>query len=108
MSCSIASSAPPMVWPGSRPSSKRGGRARATRRARLVELMRAPIVAPVGDCGVDDTLATIRDEMRKFADSEVAPKAHQWHLTNSYIPLDVLTQMSDLGVFGLTISEEYG
>ncbi len=78
------------------------------RRARLIELMQAHHGATVGDCGLDETLVTIRDEMRKFADSEVAPQAHQWHRTNSYIPLDVLTQMSDLGVFGLTIPEEYG
>ena len=82
--------------------------ANVERRARLVELMRAHHGATVGDCGLDDTLTTIRDEMRKFADSEVAPQAHQWHRTNSYIPLDVLTQMSELGVFGLTIPEEYG
>jgi (2S)-methylsuccinyl-CoA dehydrogenase len=80
----------------------------AERRARLVELIRAHHDATVGDCGLDETLATIRDEMRKFADSEVAPQAHAWHRTNSYIPLDVLTQMSELGVFGLTIAEEYG
>ncbi|MGZ3362672.1 MAG: acyl-CoA dehydrogenase family protein, partial [Xanthobacteraceae bacterium] len=78
------------------------------RRARLVELMRAHHGATVGDCGLDQTLATIRDEMRKFADSEVAPQAHQWHRANSYIPLDVLAQMSELGVFGLTIPEEHG
>ena len=78
------------------------------RRARLVELMRAHHDATVGDCGLDETLGTIRDEMRKFADSEVAPRAQQWHRTNSYIPLDILAQMSELGVFGLTISEEYG
>jgi (2S)-methylsuccinyl-CoA dehydrogenase len=78
------------------------------RRARLVELIRTHHDATIGDCGLDETLATIRDEMRKFADSEVAPQAHAWHRTNSYIPFDVLTQMSELGVFGLTIAEEYG
>ena len=46
--------------------------------------------------------------MRKFADSEVKPHANDWHLRNSYIPLEVIAQMSELGVFGLTISEEYG
>ena len=46
--------------------------------------------------------------MRKFAESEVVPHAHDWHLTNSYIPLDVVAHMSELGVFGLTIPEEYG
>jgi (2S)-methylsuccinyl-CoA dehydrogenase len=78
------------------------------RRARLVELMRAQHAATVGDCGLDDTLTTIRDEMRKFADSEVVPQAQQWHRTNSYIPLEILAQMSELGVFGLTIPEDYG
>jgi (2S)-methylsuccinyl-CoA dehydrogenase len=77
-------------------------------RARLVELMRAYHDASIGDCGLDETLATIREEMRKFADSEVAPQAQQWHRTNSYIPLDVVAQMSELGVFGLTIPQDYG
>ncbi len=70
--------------------------------------MRAHHDVTIGDCGLDETLATIRDEMRKFAESEVVPQAHGWHRSNSYIPLDVLTQMSELGVFGLTIAEEYG
>jgi (2S)-methylsuccinyl-CoA dehydrogenase len=78
------------------------------RRARLVELMRAHHDATVGDCGLEETLTSIRDEMRKFADSEVMPQAQAWHRTNSYIPLEILTQMSELGVFGLTIAEDYG
>src|SRR5436190_10202325 len=77
-------------------------------RARLVALMREHHGATVGDCGLDDTLEAIRDEMRKFAESEVAPHAHGWHLTNSYIPMEVITHMAELGVFGLTIPEQYG
>jgi (2S)-methylsuccinyl-CoA dehydrogenase len=81
----------------------------AERRAHLVELMRGESQhATVGDCGVDETLDSIRDEMRKFADSEVIPHAQRWHLTNSYIPLQTIAQMSELGVFGLTIPEDYG
>ncbi len=78
------------------------------RRARLAELMCSHRDATVGDCGLDETLSSIRDEMRKFADNEIMPQAHHWHLSNSYIPLDVIEQMSELGVFGLTIAEEYG
>jgi (2S)-methylsuccinyl-CoA dehydrogenase len=78
------------------------------RRARLVELMLGHHEATVGDCGLEETLATIRDEMRKFADSEVLPRAQDWHRNNHYIPLDVIAQMSELGVFGLTIPEDYG
>jgi (2S)-methylsuccinyl-CoA dehydrogenase len=78
------------------------------RRARLIALMRSHHAATVGACGLDDTLESIREEMRKFADTEVIGSAQKWHLTNSYIPLDVITQMSALGVFGLTIPEDFG
>jgi len=78
------------------------------RRARLIELMRASHNATVGACGLDETLESIREEMRKFADSEVIGHAQTWHRTNSYIPLEIIGQMSELGVFGLTIPEAFG
>jgi (2S)-methylsuccinyl-CoA dehydrogenase len=77
-------------------------------RARLVELMRAQHAATVGDCLLEDTLEQIRDEMRRFAESEVVPHAQGWHRTNSYIPLETIAHMGELGVFGLTLPEEYG
>jgi (2S)-methylsuccinyl-CoA dehydrogenase len=80
----------------------------APRRARLAELMRERRDATVGACGLEDTLDSIREEMRKFADGQVAPYAQEWHLRNDYIPLDIITQMSELGVFSLTIPEDYG
>ena len=78
------------------------------RRARLVELMKFGHDATVGASGLDDTLESIREEMRKFAEGQVVPHAQQWHLRNQYIPLDVIAQMSELGVFSLTIPEDYG
>ena len=63
---------------------------------------------PTANAGLDETLEAIREEMRKFSTSEVAPYAQGWHLKNEYIPLDVISQMSDLGVFGLTMPEEFG
>ncbi|HSP48871.1 MAG TPA: acyl-CoA dehydrogenase family protein [Pseudolabrys sp.] len=78
------------------------------RRARLIELMRASHNATVGMCGLDETLDSIREEMRKFVDSEVIGHAQTWHRTNSYIPLEIIGQMSGLGVFGLTIPEAFG
>jgi (2S)-methylsuccinyl-CoA dehydrogenase len=38
----------------------------------------------------------------------VAPFAHQWHLDDELIPMEVIAKLSDLGVFGLTIPEEHG
>ena len=80
----------------------------AQRRARLAELMREQHDATVGATGLDDTLDAIRDEMRKFADGQVVPFAQKWHLKNQYIPLEIIGQMSELGVFSLTIPEDYG
>ncbi|HVX99239.1 MAG TPA: acyl-CoA dehydrogenase family protein [Pseudorhodoplanes sp.] len=80
----------------------------AQRRARAMELIRNSQELTYGTAGLDDTLESIREEMRKFAVSEVIPRAQQWHLTNAYIPLGVIGQMAELGVFGLTIPEEYG
>ncbi|MDQ2083892.1 acyl-CoA dehydrogenase family protein [Xanthobacteraceae bacterium Astr-EGSB] len=77
-------------------------------RARLVELMVHRHDATIGDCGLDDTLDSIREEMRKFADSEVVPHAQAWHRTNSYIPLETIAHMAELGVFALTLPEDYG
>lgn len=64
--------------------------------------------ALIGYDDVDETTAAMREEMRRFASTVVQPHAHEWHLKNSYIPLDVLQQLSDLGCFGLTIPEEFG
>jgi (2S)-methylsuccinyl-CoA dehydrogenase len=80
----------------------------AQRRARLVELIRAGHNATIGAAGLNETLESIREEMRKFANSEVIDHAQGWHRTNSYIPLEIIAQMSELGVFGLTIPEEFG
>jgi (2S)-methylsuccinyl-CoA dehydrogenase len=80
----------------------------AEHRARLMALVAQSHDAAIGNSGLDETLRSIRDEMHKFAASEVLPHAHAWHRANSYIPLDVIAQMSGLGVFGLTIPEDYG
>ncbi len=78
------------------------------RRARLVEIINHHTEPTYGNAGLDETLEAIREEMRKFSASEVVPHAQGWHLKNEYIPLDVIGQMSELGVFGLTLPEEFG
>ena len=78
-------------------------------RARVVELIKdAQGNAAFGDPGLDETLDAMRDEMRRFCDAEVTPKAHEWHLKDEYVPLELIGQMAELGVFGLTIPEEFG
>ncbi len=78
-------------------------------RMRMVALMRDNRGrATVGASGLDDELEMIRDQFRRFADDRVAPHAHGWHLRDELIPMDLIGELAGLGVFGLTIPEEYG
>ena len=62
-----------------------------------------------GNCGYgDETLEMIADQFHRFADEKVIPDAHDWHRQDTLIPMDVIEQMSEMGVFGLTVPEEYG
>jgi (2S)-methylsuccinyl-CoA dehydrogenase len=78
-------------------------------KSRLSELIAAqPGATTFGDTGLDETHAAIHEQMRKFSEAEVVPYAHEWHLKNEYIPLEVIAKVAELGVFGLTMPEEYG
>lgn len=61
-----------------------------------------------GDPGLDETYSMIRDQFRRFAHEEIMPHAHEWHLKDAYIPMDIIDKMSEMGVFGLTIPAQYG
>ena len=61
-----------------------------------------------GSLGIDETSSMIRDQFNKFVEEHVAPYAHEWHLKDELIPMSVIDKMSELGIFGLTIPEEYG
>src|SRR5690606_28775222 len=78
-------------------------------RARLVELMRDDRArATFGATGLDEELEMIRDQFRRYADEKVIPRAHDWHLKDELIPMEVITELAEMGVFGLTIPEEFG
>ena len=64
--------------------------------------------ATFGTCGLDEDYEMIRDQFRRFADEKVIPFAHEWHLKDELIPMEIITEMSELGVFGLTIPENLG
>ncbi len=58
--------------------------------------------------GLEETFETIRDQFRQFGEEVVVPYAHQWHMDDVLIPDAVVKQMGEMGVFGLTIPEEFG
>ncbi len=80
-----------------------------TTRTRLVALMRDNQGrATFGVTGLDDELEMIRDQFRRFADEKVVPHAHGWHLRDELIPMEIIEALAEMGVFGLTIPEEFG
>jgi (2S)-methylsuccinyl-CoA dehydrogenase len=78
-------------------------------RIRLVELMQERSAEiTVGASGLDEELEMIREQFRRYAVEKVEPFAHDWHLKDELIPMEVIEELADMGVFGLTIPEEYG
>ncbi len=61
-----------------------------------------------GEAGLDDeTLEMIREQFARIADTH-AEAAHDWHRKDDLIPDAVVQELADLGVFGLTVPEEFG
>ncbi|MDO9335809.1 MAG: acyl-CoA dehydrogenase family protein [Caulobacter sp.] len=90
----------------SRCVNEAGGQAVKSRVAQLVADARGK--ATVENTGLDETFEMIRDQFHALAEEKVIPFAHQWHLKDELIPMDLVKELGDLGVFGLTIPEEYG
>jgi (2S)-methylsuccinyl-CoA dehydrogenase len=85
-----------------------GGNTTAAR-TRLVELMQEQSAnITVGASGLDEELEMIREQFRRFAVDRVEPSAHDWHLKDELIPMEIIEELAEMGVFGLTIPEEFG
>ncbi|MGR3760778.1 acyl-CoA dehydrogenase family protein [Roseobacteraceae bacterium NS-SX3] len=78
-------------------------------RSRLVELMQEQEGSTMfGTSGLEEELEMIRSQFRRYAQDKVEPHAHEWHLKDELIPMEVIEELAEMGVFGLTIPEEYG
>ena len=81
----------------------------ATRRAIADQIKDSLDTGRFGETGLEDeTLDMVRDQFRRFVNEKVSPHAHGWHERDELIPIEIINEMSELGVFGLTIPEEYG
>ena len=78
-------------------------------RLRLVTLMQELEANTILEAsGLDEELEMIREQFRRYAIEKVEPYAHEWHLKDELIPMEVIDELAEMGVFGLTIPEEYG
>ena len=72
-------------------------------------LAAAAIDGRFGDPGIEDeTIVAIREQFLRYAATEIAPHAQGWHPRDELIPMPVVKQLAEMGVFGLTVREEDG
>ena len=67
---------------------------------------RKPIYASL-DHSLGETIDLIRDTVRQFSSQEIAPRAEEIDQTDDF-PRDLWPRLGDLGLLGITVSEEYG
>ena len=78
-------------------------------RKKLVECIHQTIGQPnYCETGLDSEYESIRDTFFRFSTEKILPNAHKWHLNNELIPMALVEELSDLGVFVLTIPEYFG
>ena len=78
-------------------------------RSEFIELILQNRSTPfIGNDGLNEDQTIIRQEFHKFSKDKIEPFAHEWHLKDELIPLNLIEELANLGVFGLTIPEEYG
>jgi len=80
------------------------GTAQEAKKALADELVHGQFGTP----GLDDMMEMIRGQFHRFTETRVKPHAHGWHLRDELIPLEILQEMADLGVFGLTVPDAFG
>jgi (2S)-methylsuccinyl-CoA dehydrogenase len=86
----------------------REGGTQAVKTAIARHLFEARGRATLENCGLDETLTLIRDQFFALSNDKVAPYAHEWHLKDELIPIELVNELGEMGVFAMTIPEEFG
>lgn len=97
----------PGPGPAARALMAQGNTARA-RAALVARMAESPLAASHGATGLPEELEMIRDQFRRFADDRVIPHAQGWHARDELIPMEIIRDLAEMGVFGLTIPEAQG
>jgi (2S)-methylsuccinyl-CoA dehydrogenase len=75
---------------------------------RIAEALNERTSEQSGSLQLGPDYAEVRRTFQRFADQRVEPLAEAIHREDRIIPEDLLKELGDLGVFGISIPEEYG
>ncbi len=64
-------------------------------------------MTPPVDFELSDDQRAFRETLRAFVDKEILPVATEWEHSGRY-PTEIVDKMKEMGLFGLTVPEEYG
>jgi (2S)-methylsuccinyl-CoA dehydrogenase len=75
-----------------------------------VEAVGATALVAGGRLGwpLDETLSEVRASVRAFAEREIAPHAERIHHHDELVPERIISEMAQLGYFGLSVPERFG
>lgn len=79
--------------------------------AQALEQAGADVIAAGGEVGevpLDESHAMAQESFRRFAQEVVAPQAEQIHRENLTVPESLLQPLREMGVFGLSVPQQYG
>src|SRR3954447_5764991 len=68
----------------------------------------ASLAGTEGPRHLDQDFEMVQDTFRRFADDKLRPVAEHIHRANADIPEELIEGLAEMGVFGLSVPEEYG
>jgi (2S)-methylsuccinyl-CoA dehydrogenase len=84
---------------------------RAASAAQALELAGSGVIAAQGEVGtvpLDEGHALAQESFRRFSAQVVAPQAEAIHRDNLTVPESLLQPLREMGVFGLSVPQQYG
>ncbi|MDB5900340.1 MAG: acyl-CoA dehydrogenase [Ramlibacter sp.] len=84
---------------------------RAAGNAQALDAAGLAVIAAQGEVGtlvLDEPHAMAQETFRRFAREVVAPQAEKIHRDNLTVPESLLQPLREMGVFGLSVPEQYG
>ena len=66
------------------------------------------VQADVGEIELDDDKTMMQTAFRRLADDIVAPRAESIHRQDLTVPEEILQPMREMGVFGISVPQQYG